>query len=326
MDGFVASPPCSLDTPSRKERKSQVSILAVVVLYNRPPSESVALTSLQISAGRSSEGLRLRILVYDNTPGASCVAPLPANTQYLHGTTNGGLAVAYNAALEIAKAEGFDWLLTLDHDTTLPETFLADLCETVNRIKEDRRISAIVPRVFDSGVFISPHTLRRGKSKAFGHDFAGVPDLEVAAINSGSLWRVEALLELGGFNPLFWLDYLDHWVFHVIQRAGKSVYVAGSIKIEQQLSLLSPNRSLTSARFENILQAGSAFYDIYKNPIDRLRFTKWMFLTLCGQSVRRDRPDLRQVVWKHLKQRVFTSRSSRIRAWKEKMTRKVMST
>ena len=46
---------------------------------------------------------------------------------YVHDPSNGGLAPAYNFALEHAESEGREWLLLFDQDTSLTVDFLVEL-------------------------------------------------------------------------------------------------------------------------------------------------------------------------------------------------------
>src|ERR1700677_4840107 len=103
----------------------------------------------------------------------------------------------------MAIIDGFEWLLTLDQDTALPENFLNRVCEIARFIEPRFDIVAIVPEVSDRGVFISPNIVSCGRGVRLPRSFVGIPKGELAAINSGTTWRVRTWQELGGFNPLF---------------------------------------------------------------------------------------------------------------------------
>ena len=110
---------------SAQEGVESVSILAVIVLYRLPPSESPALLSLRASATALNHGnVRLKILLYDNTPAGQRSATIPEDIEYWPAGTNQGISAAYNFALKMAGDQRFDWLLTLDQDTTVPASFL----------------------------------------------------------------------------------------------------------------------------------------------------------------------------------------------------------
>lgn len=240
------------------------SLFAVIVLYRLRPSESAAFKTLQtaISRGGSRE-MYVKVLLYDNTPGGCDPGALPEGVQYEAAKQNAGLAAAYNRALEIAEAEGFDWLLTLDQDTSLPEHFVSRLSEIADRISLNNSIAAIVPQITENGRALSPYWFRLGFiPRYFPIGFAGVPKQASSAFNSASTVRVSALRMIGGYNPRFWLDYSDFYLYRQLYRYGKRIYIAGDIQVEHQFSILDMNHRVTLARYKNILDAGCAFWDL----------------------------------------------------------------
>lgn len=301
---------------------SQASIFAVIVLYRKAPLESSALRSLQASANFVEKDieLKLKILLHDNSPQGCDTRLLPSNVVYHPSSVNSGIANAYNSALQMATVEGFDWLLTLDQDTTVPESFLARIATTAVQLSDKVNVAGIVPAVFDENRFISPHVISATRSRRLAIGFAGIPNGEVAAINSATTWRISSLRDIGGFNPLFWLDYLDHWTFKTIRRANKAIYVIGDLRVEHQMSLLNRGNQLSAERFDNILISESAFYDLYQSRAQRLFNTVSLFSRLCKQLIKRADPRLRRVTWKHLKRRIFLTRASRIDGWKRAMS------
>jgi GT2 family glycosyltransferase len=306
--------------PSRT--RGATGILAIVVLYGTPPRECGSMRSLLKSLAHvSEEDLRLKILLYDNTPGGQDPGTLPANAEYLVAPGNYGLASAYNVALKIAVSQGYKWLLSLDQDTELPESFLGRIAGITRELREDTGIAAIVPQVSDQGVLISPHVARLGRSKKLPRNFVGVSKREIEAINSGTVWSTSALEEIGGFDLLFWLDYLDYCTCHMVHRAGKRMYVAGDLKIEHQLSTLDLNRRMSSARFQNYLLAESAFCDLYKGPLDGLVLTAKLMARLAGLTISRKNVKFRRLTWWCLKRRLTQRAITRIEDWREQTSK-----
>ncbi len=297
-----------------------VSILAVIVLYRMNPSESPAFRSLQASASSlDHSNVRVKILLYDNTPGGHLPGILPENTEYRQSPGNYGLASAYNAALQMATAEGFEWLLTLDQDTTVPESFLGRVASLAKDMESRLDVAGFVPEVVDHGTFISPHVLVRGRWRRLPDNFVGVPDGEISAINSGATWRTQSLRDIGGFNPLFWLDYLDHWLYREIQLSGKRICVVGDLRIEHELSLLSSPHQLTPDRLASILEAESAFYDLYKSVTIGRLLTMMMFARLSILLLKTGNRGLWRVIWLYFRQRVVCRRTTRILKWEQRV-------
>ena len=78
------------------------------------------------------------------------------------------------------------------------------------------------------------------------------------ALNSATLLRVSAILEIGGFDRRFWLDYLDHWVFNRLHRARYTLYVIDAV-LHHELSVRS-TRDVSLTRYRNVLRAEGEFY------------------------------------------------------------------
>ena len=308
-----------------KKLSRPIEILAVIVLYKKKVDESPALRSLRASFEclDKDKDLRLKILVYENGSTGIEAGVIPENVVYHASPDNGGLASAYSFALKMATSEGFDWLLTLDQDSTVPEALLSHVTAIAGEILDQNDIAGIVPEVLSRNIFISPHVLKRGRSVRLPAGFVGIPQREVSAINSGTIWRTSSLREVGGFNPLFWLDYLDHWLFYEIQRAGRHIYVAGNLRIEHELSLLNREHRPTPERYENILGAESVFFDLYRNVMDGLLLDAKLLAISLNQLLRRGDRALSQVAWNCLKQRIVLDRSARIDRWKEMTSRRV---
>jgi GT2 family glycosyltransferase len=292
------------------------SILAVIVLYKMSPQESISVTSLAGSLASADAGsLRLKVALFDNGPKEQRAPGIFEEEVYLWGPDNRGLAHAYNAGLVMAQKQGFDWLLTLDQDTSLPKDFLAELVKTVALVEGDPQIAAVTPQMRGTGRTLSPYTFRWGVVPSwFPPGYTGVPNDATYALNSASLLRVSALRQVGGYDPRFWLDASDHAIFHALAAHGKRVYVAGNIQVKHQLSVLDEKNSMSAARYENMLAAESAFWDL---RMDKL--ANWVRnARLAFRLIRQLRPgetELQRISLKHLRLRLLHSRSYRLRLW-----------
>jgi GT2 family glycosyltransferase len=302
---------------------SGVRVVAVIVLYKNPPQQSASWMSLQATLKAVPEGtLQLKVLLYDNTPGGQDPGLLPAGVLYQAAGCNGGLAEAYNQALQLAEDEGYDWLLTLDQDTMLPTDYLSLMSDLALHTESDDRVAAIVPQLLDFGRHLSPVSIRFWGVSYFPQGFEGISRRVAYAFNSASLFRVKTLKQIGGFNPYFWLDYLDAYVYWQLYRHGRNMYVAGSLQVEHELSLLH-GENLNPDRFRNFLQAESAFYDLYGGHIRGLALTGRLLGRILRHYMRRDDFVIRQLTWNALNRRVFYSRALRIQDWKSEMAQRI---
>jgi len=245
------------------------SVLAVLVLYKSTPLTSQTFRTLCISLRETDLACRVKLLIYDNSPAPSFPPEdIPTEHSYVHDPQNRGLAAAYNAALDLAFKEGRDWLLLFDQDTTVTPSYLTLADRILREISEEHRIAAIVPKLESGGGIVSPsRVLWAGFLAPIRRSFSGVAPFQATALNSGTLIRVSAVRHIGGFNTHFWLDYLDHWMFDQLYRAGYSVYVM-DIVIQHVLSVRN-FATMTEVRYRNILRAESAYHRTCRSPIEQ---------------------------------------------------------
>lgn len=269
------------------------SILAVIVLHRTRVSDSAAFNSIlqEIENSRDTDS-RFRVLLFDNTPNPQGEECLPEHVIYHAAEYNEGIAGAYTFALELARREGFTWMLTLDQDTRLVPGFLSQVEKLARQLEPNEGIGAIVPQLFHGNRILSPFRIRSWGVSYLPRGFAGVPLGQICALNSGSLFRVSTLTEVGGFDPRFWLDYQDYYIFRQLHQRRKQIWVAGAIQVEHDLSLLSEGKGPTPDRFRNFLQAESAFYDLYRSRTAGVALTARLALRLWRQRGRGIDPQL----------------------------------
>jgi GT2 family glycosyltransferase len=294
-------------------------ILAVIVLYKIAASESVTFNTLQKAISVIENGkVDIKILLYDNTPGGQDTGVLPAGVQYKANLENDGLAKAYNYALKIAHENGFDWLLTLDQDTTLPIDFMCKICDAMTLVAPMSTVAAISPSIpANHWIF----------TKYFTNGFVGI-SLErfVFAVNSASMLRVSALRTVGGYDEKYWLDFSDVEMYYRLQLYDFHVFVAGDIHVEHEISVFDLVNRASPARYENIHRAEEAFYDKYLGRIEgfvfflRLIYRLTITLRKAGATLPYYKVGLR-----FLCRRLFYSRKHRRENWEKSASCRLVS-
>ena len=260
-------------------------MIAVVVLYRCLPDDSTTINSLKRHAPQFAG--RLKILVYDNSP-ESWNGVFEEGWSYLHDSSNGGIAAAYNAALHLA-APSTDWLLLLDQDSSLPNDFLPELFTAIDDCEREPQVAAVVPRVYSHGALISPSQVKLGHCvREYGF---GIRPHEITAINSGSAIRVSVLTQMEGFNIAFWLDFLDYWLYHQIHALGYCVFVSRG-KLEHSLSVQNYNGAVSDQRYRNILHSEMLFTNTYRPKIERIYYAIRLFARCGKQTLRYKRKNI----------------------------------
>ncbi len=261
------------DSGLRGDRR--VEVLVVVVLYRLSPYESPAFQSL-LRAVDQIPNAQIACVVYDNSPQAQELPATPFTCSYRHDSTNPGLAVAYQYALERAEVEGIPWLLLLDQDTMVTAEYLREALGRARELRDQPEIGAIVPKLVQDDAVLSPHWPHGHRSRQSFGDRYGLMEPEVRVYNSGTLLRVEAVRAAGGFPLDFPLDYLDHAVFARLQAQRRRVFLLGAT-LQHELASKSQDVYKTlksSPRLRGMLAAETRFYRHYGSGVDRLRLHK----------------------------------------------------
>lgn len=236
----------------------------VVVLYNMTFSESPTIISLnQLLASGAFPEIR-KILIFDNSEQGTEPVELEGRFIYYHSKKNVGLAQAYNYALDQSN-DDTEWLMTLDQDTKLTKEYLSELISTSSELSET--VAAVAPIVTDNERQISPvrsdtlrplHTELPKKDRVYSKD--------IMVINSGTALRIKFLNEIDGYNLLFPLDYLDHWLCWRIFVEEKQINILSN-ELQHTLSVLDYANHMNLYRYQAILSAEKCYYSLYNTQL-----------------------------------------------------------
>ena len=276
---------------SREKRtiSSQQTVLPILVLYNSTLNTSATYRTLATSSATTAPVL---IAVYDDSPTRQVNPDEETDLlAYKHDPANGGLAAAYNWALDIAKARGIPWLLLLDQDSTLPSQFLESYLLQISLHDRDDDVVAIVPVIRSGGLVVSPMRVGFGRLRPLPDSSVGIQSAEITAINSGTAIRCDFVRSIGGFNRAYWLDYLDHWLFRQIYLAGKRVSVSQCL-LDHNLSVQDYQHSVSTTRYRSILTAEKLFVTTEKRHIEIPVYLIRLMLRALKQLVIYRRPKL----------------------------------
>lgn len=247
-------------------------ILAVVVLYKMAFDQSRGVQSLLKALSEDeTSGEAIELMVCDNTPYEQA-APARFSGRFYRDMTNPGLAHWFNLALKDASESGLSWILLLDQDTEATAEYIAEVLAQTEAMESDREIVAILPKLVQNGVVCSPLTPPTYRHpRPFNQSFSGVAGSRLHVFNSGSVLRVAALNDAGGFPEDFPLDYLDHATFAQLQSRGGKLFVLRS-SLEHDLSSNNVRRTDAAAvtRHQSTLAAERRFYKRNGSALDRL--------------------------------------------------------
>lgn len=228
--------------------------LVVVVLYQQPIEKTPSFALLS----QAVVDQKIQLVIFDNSPTEQHHSLFEKKfVNYYHDAQNPGLAVAYNYALSQAQPT-IQRLITLDQDTVLNESYL----EQISQVEFSDDCVVAVPMIFDQGQQISPVYADQYVNRTYrAVSEVGLTEQRVMAINSGTVFSISFLQTIGGFNPAFSLDFLDHWFFWKVHQLHKKIEIL-PIRLEHDLSVLNYEK-VSTTRYESILAAETKFYREY---------------------------------------------------------------
>lgn len=266
------------------------TLLPILVLYNTKLEGSTTYQTFVASSCHA--GLdAASIAVYDNSPIPQVNSTEEAHLfAYKHDLSNSGIAAAYNWALDTAQSHGFPWLLLLDQDTALPPEFL-DLClMQIAEYETNTNVVAIVPVARSGGRVISPKRVGFLGLKPLPASSLGIQSAEIMAINSGAVIRCDFVRSIGGFNRVYRLDFLDHWLFRQVYASNREAVVS-RCTLEHNLSVQDYQHSVSVDRYRSILAGEAGFITTYKSRA----YIPFYLCHLLGRSIKMvilRRPDI----------------------------------
>ena len=142
---------------------------------------------------------------------------------------NGGLGRAYNFLIRDAKKRGHAWVTLLDQDTECPP----DLIQKGAVHRKDPKVGIIVPAVVERSIGEDLGVARFLPWP--GQDPEGRVVSIRKCINSGATVRVAAVQAAGGYDPSFFLDYVDFDLSVRVVRAGYEIRMLRDVRILHEL-------------------------------------------------------------------------------------------
>ncbi len=206
-----------------------MKVLIVIVLFQETLDNCLSYQSLKESCSLYKSGAEFGFFIYDNSPYLQPVSKDRVIVRYVSDIENGGVSKAYNEAAIFAKENGYNWLLIADQDTFFPSSIYEKYYDA---LLQNTTINLILPkvRVAKEGKYMSPVR----KNHFFSRLSDSVPTGQInpahySIINSGILVKVDAFLNVGGYNENVWLDFAD---FQFIERFTKKYDKAFVVNVE----------------------------------------------------------------------------------------------
>ena len=114
----------------------------------------------------------------------------------LHNPDNYGVSKALNQIMQIAYDGEFEWVLTMDQDTELPESYIKKNLELIINL-QDHRIAVVNGQYVEKG---RDHQCNQRKKSFSDTDHV---------ITSGSIVSADKWKNVGGFDEKLFIDFAD---------------------------------------------------------------------------------------------------------------------
>lgn len=138
---------------------------------------------------------------------------------------NLGVAKALNQMFAYAKANGFDWVLTLDQDSVCPDNLIKTYREVVSRLNEFEDLRHV-------GI-LCPQTVDRNFDSRTDHQEKYT--LVDKCITSASLTSVKTCETVGGFWEELFIDFVDHDFCAKCKEHGIKILQLNDVQILHEL-------------------------------------------------------------------------------------------
>lgn len=138
------------------------------------------------------------------------------NSSFIYNNVNQGIAKALNQAAEEALTKGYEWLLTMDQDSS----FIDNSYFEQFKKSDKREIAIFAPETSDTPT---------EKMKDSGYE------TPLTVITSGSIINLKIWKEIGGFNEKLFIDEVDHDYCLRTHLNGRRILKFGNIRINHHL-------------------------------------------------------------------------------------------
>ncbi|RYC68543.1 MULTISPECIES: glycosyltransferase [Spirosoma] len=192
---------------------SQIKVAGAIVLYN---SEISVIDNIKSYINQVDT-----LFVVDNseTINESLIMSLETffNIKYIFNGQNLGIANALNIAANAAINHGFDYLLTMDDDTLVPDNMVARMVTFLSE-RESDKIGILAAQS-------TPHLA--GESHRYVY----------VTITSGNLLNLKAYKQCGPFLEKLFIDWVDHEYCMRLARNGYSVIELNYLLLNHRLGI-----------------------------------------------------------------------------------------
>ena len=166
------------------------------------------------------------IYIFDNSTSRLSYS-FPKSAIILSEKSNTGIAHAMNKIFERAMADGFEWVVTFDQDSIIPDGIYNGFLENIQQqIQKSVKIGIVCPQAFDS----------RRKYEILKKS----PEIEYVdkCITSASCTSISAWKEIGYFDEWLFIDLVDNEFCKRLRVAGYKILRLNNYVLNQEFGVI----------------------------------------------------------------------------------------
>ena len=211
---------------SINKKAKMMKIPATVIWYN-PDNENINNIKTYINYVE-------KIYIIDNSMKNNTKLSSSLNNdkiEYVYNNKNLGIAKALNLACEKAINDGFEWILTMDQDSSFDSDGIKKYFETFDNMEKE-----------NIGIFSPRHILKNDIDK-FSDDKESIEINHV--MTSGNLLNLKIWEEIGKFDENLFIDEVDSEICFRIIENGYKVIQLNKIRMFHELGNLEKKNFFT---------------------------------------------------------------------------------
>lgn len=200
-----------------------MKVVAGLVMFN--PDRERFLECLNIVLSQFD-----KLIVFDNVGDNEHMFDGLERVVYFTEHANKGIAYGLNKIMEQAEIMGYEWVVTLDQDTVIPN----DMASSFTAFTHLDNVAIISPQVID----------KRRKYLKLNESTKEIVDVDFC-ITSASCTNVSIWRKIGGFDEKLFIDFVDNDYCKRVRLLGCRILQIPSLVIDQQfgnITLKSPRK------------------------------------------------------------------------------------
>lgn len=166
-----------------------------------------------------------KLYIYDNSTHKPSYS-FPERVCYISSGDNKGIAFALNELMKLAASDGFEWLITMDQDSVMPDNIVESYLKAIEEVGDD--LGIVCPQVID----------KRRK-------YMQIADLEGSeyvneCITSASCTSIKAWEKIGGFDDWLFIDLVDNEFCKRLIVSGYKILKLNHLVLDQEFGSIQP--------------------------------------------------------------------------------------